>query len=208
MAISMDWDAGLAPMQASLNASVNESTQATPHKLMFGIDLRMPWNLLRQAFTGHPDTARQDGDECAKYAAMVMKKRYDARHTPIYFNKGDLVYLRLQQGVEPGYKLPSQDVTKKLTQRHIKCKVLERIGRLAYRLQMPPEFAAAHDVVSVEHLERAPGDGDLPSAVPPPTFDPRHYHFIPICLHYGRPAKRWRDASNPEETLGLCAQAT
>ena len=29
------------------------------------------------------------------------------------------------------------------------------------------------DVVSVEHLERAPSDGDLPSAVPPSTLDPR-----------------------------------
>ncbi|QQK41291.1 reverse transcriptase [Penicillium digitatum] len=168
-----DWDEGLAPMQASLNASVNVSTGDSPHKLMFGVDLRMPWNLLRQAFVGSPQASRQDADECAKYAAMVMKKQYDSRHKPIFFQKNDFVYLRLAQGTEPGYVWPSRNITRKLTQRHIKCRVIERVGRLAYRLQMPPELAGAHPVVSLQHLERAPQEGDLSSAEPPSTFDPR-----------------------------------
>ncbi|EKV05442.1 hypothetical protein PDIP_83000 [Penicillium digitatum Pd1] len=168
-----DWDEGLAPMQASLNASVNVSTGDPPHKLMFGVDLRMPWNLLRQAFVGSPQASRQDADECAKYAAMVMKKQYDSRHKPIFFQKSDFVYLRLAQGTEPGYVWPSRNITRKLTQRHIKCRVIERVGRLAYRLQMPPELAGAHPVVSLQHLERAPQEGDLSSAEPPSTFDPR-----------------------------------
>jgi hypothetical protein len=93
------WDEGLAPMQASLNASANASTGGTPHKLMFGVDLRMPWNLLRQAFVGSPQAARQNAEECAKYAAMVMKQQYDRRHTPVcFFSRGDYVYLRLAQG--------------------------------------------------------------------------------------------------------------
>ncbi len=117
-------------MQASLNASVNASTGDTPHKLMFDVDLRMPWNLLRQAFVGSPQAERRDADECAKYAAMVMKKQYDNRHKPIFFNKDDFVYLKLQQRTEPGYVLPTRDITKKLTQRHIKCRVIERVGRL------------------------------------------------------------------------------
>ncbi|KUM62716.1 hypothetical protein ACN42_g4390 [Penicillium freii] len=32
-------------MQASLNSSLNASTGDSPHRLMFGVDLRMPWNL-------------------------------------------------------------------------------------------------------------------------------------------------------------------
>ena len=47
--------------------------------------------------------SRRDADECAKYAAMVMKKQYDNRHQPIFFNKDDFVYLKLQQGTDPGY---------------------------------------------------------------------------------------------------------
>jgi dUTPase len=167
------WDEGLPPMQASLNASVNASTGDTPHRLMFGVDLRMPWNFLRQAFVGSPHAARQDADECAKYAAMVMKKQYDNRHKPIFFKKDDSVYLKLQQGTDPGYVLPTRDITKKLTQRHIKCRVIERVGRLAYRLQFPPQFAGAHPVVSIEHLERAPKGGEMPPTQPPTTFDPR-----------------------------------
>lgn len=59
------------------------------------------------------------------------------RHMSVFFKKDDFVYLRLQQRTDPGYKLSTRHVTKKLTQRHIKFKVLERVGRLAYRLQMP-----------------------------------------------------------------------
>lgn len=69
--------------------------------------------------------------------------------------------------------LPSRDITRKLTQRHVKCRVLERVGRLAYRLQLPPELAGAHPVVSVQHLERAPPEGDMTSAEPPSTYDSR-----------------------------------
>ncbi|KXG54375.1 Integrase, catalytic core [Penicillium griseofulvum] len=105
-----DWDDGLAPMQASLNASTNVSTGESPHKIMYGIALRMPWNLLRDAFVGSPQANRQDADECAKYAAMVMKRQYDNRHKPIFFNVGDYVYLRLARGAEPGYVLPSRTV--------------------------------------------------------------------------------------------------
>ncbi|KAJ5472008.1 hypothetical protein N7539_008577 [Penicillium diatomitis] len=136
-------------MQASLNSSPNASTGTTPHRLMYGIDLRMPWNLLRQAFVGHPASERQDADECAKYAAMIMKKDYDNRHKPIFFSKGDIVYLKLATGTDSGYVLPSRAVTKKMTQRYVKCKVLERIGRLAYKLQFPKELSKCHPVVSI-----------------------------------------------------------
>ncbi|KAL2701046.1 hypothetical protein AAEP93_007865 [Penicillium crustosum] len=37
------------PPQASLNISKSASTGESPHKLMFGVELRMPWHLLRQA---------------------------------------------------------------------------------------------------------------------------------------------------------------
>jgi hypothetical protein len=112
-------------------------------------------------------------DECAKYAAMVIKQRYDQSHTPIFFSTGDYVYLRLAQGADPGYVLPSRNITRKLSQRHIKCRVIERVGRLAYRLQLPPELAGAHPVVSVQHLERAPAEGHMTSTEPPSTHDPR-----------------------------------
>lgn len=87
-----------------------------------------------------------------------MKKQYDNRHKPIFFNKDDFVYLKQQQGADPGYVLPTREITKKPTQRHIKCRVIERVGRLAYRLQLPPQFAGAYPVISIEH----PGVVDIP----------------------------------------------
>ena len=44
-----------------------------------------------------------------------MKKQYDNRHNLVFFKKDDFVYLKLQQGTEPSYVLPTRDITKKLT---------------------------------------------------------------------------------------------
>ncbi|KAJ5936043.1 Integrase catalytic core [Penicillium verhagenii] len=94
------WDQAIPPMIASLNSSINASTGDTPHKLMFGINLRAPWDLLRNVFSADIDrSVRADAHECAKYAAMEMKKRYDAHHKVIHFAVGDFVYLRLQEGI-------------------------------------------------------------------------------------------------------------
>ncbi|KAJ5332724.1 hypothetical protein MYU51_015311 [Penicillium brevicompactum] len=79
-------------MQASLNASANVSTSQTPHQLMFGVDLRMPWNLLRQAFVGSPQAARQDADECAKYAPMLA-------YAGCPFTRNKLVSLHSESGI-------------------------------------------------------------------------------------------------------------
>lgn len=59
------WSDALAPMQATLNASVNASTGESPSKLMYGIKLRMPWDLFRNAFRTQEYAVRQDADEAS-----------------------------------------------------------------------------------------------------------------------------------------------
>ena len=69
----------------------------------------------------------------------------------------DLVNLRLHKG----YRVPSITL-KKLGQQYIgPFKVLSRVGRLAYRLELP-DVMRIHDVISITYLEPATDPADDP----------------------------------------------
>ena len=96
--------------------------------------------------------ARIDAYDAIKLAAMWMKRNYDQGHKPMFFNPGEFVLLRLHRG----YNLPGLKQNHKLQQQFAgPYQVLERVGRLAYRIQLPPTLRI-HPVVSVAHLEPAP----------------------------------------------------
>ncbi|KAJ5398575.1 hypothetical protein N7465_009064 [Penicillium sp. CMV-2018d] len=130
-----DWPNGLPGLAAAMNSSVSAATQETPHKLLFGMNLRMPWNFIQTALRGQDMSMRQDAAGCLKYAAVKMKEYYDRTHQPKHFAVGDKVLLRFWKG----YNIPINDAyTKELGQQYAGCfTVLERIGRLAYRLPLP-----------------------------------------------------------------------
>ena len=95
------------------------------------------------------------------FANIAMKARYDKMHKMLRLREGSLVYLRLHYG----YKVPGV-YHKYSNQRVGPFKVLEKVGRLAYRLQLPPNMKI-HPVVSVAQIEPAVD----------PTEDP--YHRLP-----------------------------
>ena len=79
-----------------------------------------------------------------------MKDYYDWRHTPKFFEVGDMVNLRLHRD----YTLPG--ITNRKTGQQFvgPLKVLERIRQLAYRLDIPAVWKI-HPVISTAHLEPA-----------------------------------------------------
>ena len=88
-----------------------------------------------------------DAQDAIDFASIRMKEYYDSHYQPMFFNVGDLVKLRLHRG----YKVPG--VSSKFGQQFVRpFKVLERIGKLAYRIQLPPNIRI-HNVISVAHLE-------------------------------------------------------
>jgi len=106
-----------------------------------------------------------DAADAIKFAAMVMKQRYDSKHKPMFLKKDDYVSLRLHRGYKvPG--LPNRN-TKIEQQFAGPFRVLERIGRLAYRIELPQALSEIHPVISIAHLER----------VPDPTKDPYNRPF-------------------------------
>ncbi|KAI2730630.1 hypothetical protein CBS147332_2482 [Penicillium roqueforti] len=89
--------------------------------------------------------------------------------------------------------LPNQNLLRKLAQRFVgRFKVLERVGRLAYKLELPEDWAI-HPVISVEYLEPDPLGEDLwertpePSELPPITAENVERVLDKRIRHVGRP---------------------
>ncbi|RKF83663.1 hypothetical protein GcM1_156004 [Golovinomyces cichoracearum] len=81
---------------------------------------------------------------------MSMKKYYDDKNLSMFFSVGDFVMLRLHKG----YTIPSaKQITKKLQQQVVgSFKVTKRIGKLAYRLDIPVNWKI-HPIVKIAQLE-------------------------------------------------------
>lgn len=90
-----------------------------------------------------------DAKDAIAFAAMRIKHYYDANHQPKVFQEGDLVNIRLHKG----YHVPAIESKKIGPQLVDPLKVLDRIGRLAYRLELPDNMRI-HDVISVIQLNR------------------------------------------------------
>jgi chromodomain-containing protein len=122
---------------------------------------------LRMANMNEYRPAHIDAKDAIALAALAMKEYYDQRHQPKYFKVGDYVNLRLHKG----YTVPSAALMKTKIQPQFvgPFEIIERIGTLAYRLQLPPTWKI-HNVISIAHLEpaTAPNKDPYGRIQPPP----------------------------------------
>lgn len=153
----LSWLPQLPVIVSTLNTSPNASTKETPVRLLFGIDFRQPWNLLKGLVYRDHVGPRLDAEEALKYASMRMKWYYDQQHRPISFEPGDKVFVKLHKG----YALPTtKTVGPKFSQQYAgPYTVLQKIGRHAYRIDLPPAWNV-HNVLSVAQLELYARDTD------------------------------------------------
>ena len=119
-----DWCEHLPSVMAAYRASLHESTQFTPNRLMFGRENRMPVDLVLGGLTSEePRTQsmedfaeeivrRQQADfqlvrEHLREAASRRKEQYDSRVRASQFVPGQLVYYfypRRRQGLSPKWQ--------------------------------------------------------------------------------------------------------
>jgi len=147
-----DWDKSVPRLQFELNNSRSGATGRTPNEVVFGFTPNFVVDAITDSSQAKPVCRIQVSDAIA-LSSMTAKRYYDARHKPMFFKPGDRVLLRLHKG----YNIPAAAVLgRKLGQQFSgPFRVLEQVGRLAYRLEFPPHFQI-HDVISVDHLEPAP----------------------------------------------------
>lgn len=144
------WPEALPKLQFDMNNSRSAPTGKTPNEIVYGFSPNMPIQMLKIPNIDIPK-ARIEAKDAMDLAAMAAKRQYDSKHKPMFFDVGDWALLRLHKG----YNIPSAK-SKKLSQQYVgPFQILERIGRLAYRLDIPDHWRV-HNVFSIAHLEPSP----------------------------------------------------
>ena len=150
-----NWVESLPFISATMNNSINFSTGFAPNELLYGFKVNDNLGLLEDLPAEDYDrlrTIKRDAaDEAIAFANAMSKTRYDKKHTALYLKEGSYAYLKLHHG----YKIPGLTNRKLSQQRAGPFKVLEKVGNLAYRLQLPSTMRI-HPVISVAQLEPCP----------------------------------------------------
>ncbi|CAI5669096.1 unnamed protein product [Oreochromis niloticus] len=182
-----DWDYHLPLILMAYRSAVQDSTQCTPALLMLGTELRTPAEL---AFGKPPDapeappgrdyarklqdrldSAHSYAREQLAKAGLRQKRNYDISTKGRHFCAGELVWIyspKRKKGRCP--KLDSSWVGP--------CSVLERVGEVVYRVQLPPrgrKVALHRDQMAPYRGQSLPSfpEGRVQSPHDPAQRDPR-----------------------------------
>ena len=160
------WINIIPALQWNLNQAHHNAIGTSPHELLFGFKPRGPIDALTEEAAPEArslrflrESLRRDAEFALSFAEARAKRAYDVRHRNIEFKAGDWVWLKLHKG----YHLPGKPHRKWSAQRSGPHKVLERVGRLAYRLDLGD--MDVHPVISVAQLAPA---GSSPPLDPNP----------------------------------------
>ena len=160
------WDTHLALMEFSYNNSYHTSIQMPPFEALYGRKCRTPvcWSETGDGQLSGPEIVQRTTDqvlqirERLKTARDRQKSYADIRRKPLEFKEGDKVLLK----VSPWKGVVRFGKEGKLSPRFVgPFKILERIGPVAYRLELPEEMKGIHDVFHVSNLRKCLADETL-----------------------------------------------
>ena len=162
-----DWPTVLPRLQSEINNSKSISTTSkTPNEIVYGFTPNRVLDLVKPSSLAviDPIVSRIEAKDALDFAAVTTKHHYDRSHQPLFLKVGDYALLRLHRG----YSVPSI-TNRKLGQQYVgPFQVVERVGRLAYRLDIPTNWRV-HPVFTIAHLEPAPPPSDDPFERPRPN---------------------------------------
>jgi hypothetical protein len=129
-------------------------------------------------------------------AAQSRQKSYaDIRRRPLQFQVGDFVYLR----VSPTRGVQRFGVKGKLAPRYIgPFEILEICGPVAYRLQLPLQLAAIHNIFHVSQLRKC-------VQIPTETIDSQAIEIEPDLTYIEHPLRvlDTKERSTRRETIRM-----
>ena len=154
-----NWDQKLPLIEFSYNNSYHSSIDMAPFEALYGRKCRSPinWQEVGQKQLQKTDFIKKTSEDIQKIKqrldmAFSRQKSYaDKRRRPLEFQVGDAVFIKIA---------PMKGVMRfgkkgKLSPRYTgPFEILERVGKVAYRLALPPELSSMHDVFHVSMLKK------------------------------------------------------
>ncbi|KAI3797797.1 hypothetical protein L1987_33060 [Smallanthus sonchifolius] len=161
-----NWDSHLSLIEFSYNNSYHTSINMAPFEALYGRKCRSPicWNEIGEAQITGPELIQETSDKIIQIrdnirVARSRKKSYaDKPRKPLEFQVGDLVLLK----VCPWKGVIHFGKKGKLAPRYVgPFKILERIGKVAYKLELPPSLGNVHPTFHVSNLKKCLADENL-----------------------------------------------
>jgi hypothetical protein len=154
-----NWDKYLSLAEFAYNNSYQSSLKMAPFEALYGRRCRTPLNRYqpgeREIFGPNLVTEAKRKVKLIRKnleAAQARQKSYhDKRITPLQFEVGDFVYLK----VSPTKGMQRFGIKGKLAPRYIgPYESRETCGPVAYKLKLPPKMSAIHDVFHVSQPKK------------------------------------------------------
>ncbi|GJU40630.1 putative reverse transcriptase domain-containing protein [Tanacetum coccineum] len=154
------WDRHLPLVEFSYNNSYHASIKAAPFEALYGRKCRSPvcWSEVGESQLTGPELVRETTEMIVQIknrliTARSRQKSYaDVRRKPMEFNVGDMVMLK----VSPWKGVIRFGKRGKLSPRYVgPFKIIERIGPVAYRLELPEKLRGIHNTFHVSNLKNA-----------------------------------------------------
>ncbi|KAD3640122.1 hypothetical protein E3N88_29345 [Mikania micrantha] len=159
-------DSHLPLVKLSYNNSYHASIGMVPFEALYGRKCRSPifWTEVGGSQITGPEIIQETTDKIHQIrdnllAARSRQKSYaDKRRKPLEFEVDDLVLLK----VSPWKGVVRFGKKGKLAPRYVgPFKILERIGKVAYKLELPPELSNVHPTFHVSNSRKCLADLDL-----------------------------------------------
>ncbi|KAI3814169.1 hypothetical protein L1987_18916 [Smallanthus sonchifolius] len=137
-----------------------------PFEALYGRKCRSPicWNEIGEAQITGPELIQETSDKIIQIRDNVrttrsrQKSYADKRRKPLEFKVGDLVLLK----VSPWKGVIRFGKKGKLAPCYVgPFKILERIGKVAYKLELPPSLGNVHPTFHVSNLKKYLADENL-----------------------------------------------
>ncbi|KAI3704089.1 hypothetical protein L1987_74302 [Smallanthus sonchifolius] len=177
-----NWNFHLPMIEFSYNNSYHTSINMAPFEALYGRKCRSPicWNEIGEAQITGPELIQVTTDKIflirdnIRVARSRQKSYADKRRKPLEFQVGDMVLLK----VSPWKGLVRFGKKGKLAPRYVgPFNILERVGKVAYKLDLPSELINVHSTFHVSNLKKCLANENLHIPLDEVRIDEK-MHFV------------------------------